>query len=98
MLQAEQQEASTVAIDGREFPLINISDVPTPPLKIARGGAVYTYTKSYPLKGYGAIFPQDAEAFINEGRQILLARRGDRLYVYLTGGTGATKEDAEAEA
>ena len=56
----------------------------------------YTYTRSVPVKGYGAILPPLLDEWYGEGRDVLVARRGDRYYVYLTAATTAATASPSA--
>ena len=47
------------------------------------GETEYTYDRSYPIKGHSAVMPGAIAELQAQGRQVLVAERSDRYYVYL---------------
>lgn len=73
-------------VDGLELPYIEFGNV-EPAVKLVLNGEAYFYWGTLPLKGYGAVLGRHARQLLAEGKKLLLARYGNRIYIFATGVT-----------
>ncbi len=66
-----------------EVPYVNLESQPGVHTRLLVGETAYTYDRSYPIKGHSAVMPGAVAELVAEGRQVLVAERGERYYVYL---------------
>jgi len=72
----------TLFVDGLEMPFMDFG--PTEPtLRLRLEGEEYTFSRSYPRRGFGGVLGKDARPLLNEGKKLLVARFGDRHYLFL---------------
>ncbi len=67
-----------------DVPYVNLEDARSAHTRLKVGDVEYTYSQSYPVKGHSAVLPGVVAQLRSEGRQILVAERGERYYIYLT--------------
>ena len=72
----------TLYVDGLEMPFMDFGPA-EPTLRLRLEGEEYAFRRSYPRKGFGAVLGKDAWQLLNEGKKLLIARFGDRHYLYL---------------
>jgi hypothetical protein len=80
------------AADGLTVPLLRLNEIHLPQTEIMVGNQEYEYSRSYPVKGYGAVMPKFLLEQVAAGKKPLIVERMDRYYVYLS------KEPAAAAA
>ena len=73
-------------IEGRELPFVEYGSE-QPPIKLVLEGEEYWYSRTLPLKGYGAVLGRYVRDLEAEGHKALLARFFSRIYIYATGVT-----------
>jgi hypothetical protein len=76
----------TLYTDGLELPYVEYGQM-EPGIKLIYNGEDYWYSRTLPLKGYGAVLPKYITQLQAEGHKPLLARYGTRIYIYATGVT-----------
>lgn len=93
VIEVSPARIETLYADGMELPYVEFGQV-EPAIKLLHGGEEYWYVRTLPLKGYGAVMAKHIRGLEAEGKKPLLARFGDRIYVYATGVTpiGAAKK------
>jgi hypothetical protein len=72
----------TLFVDGLELPFMDFGPV-EPTLRLRLQGEEYAFRRSYPRKGFGAVLGKDARQLLDEGKKLLVARFGDRHYLFL---------------
>jgi len=72
----------TLFVDGLEMPFMDFGPV-EPTLRLRLEDEEYAFRQSYPRKGFGAVLGKDARQLLNDGKKLLVARFGDRHYLYL---------------
>lgn len=65
-------------------PYISLDDEPAIRARLQIDGTEYAYQQSYPVKGHSAVMPDIVAEAIADGRQVLVAERDNRYYLYLT--------------
>ncbi|MDP2949843.1 MAG: hypothetical protein Q8P22_09940 [Chloroflexota bacterium] len=71
----------TLYVDGVEMPFVEFGPV-EPVLRLRLEGEEYDFQRSYPRKGFSAILGKDARELLKDGRKLLVARFGERLYLF----------------
>ena len=66
-----------------EVPYVNLENQPLVHTRLLVEETEYAYDRSYPIKGHSAVMPGAVADLLAEGRQVLVAERGERYYVYL---------------
>jgi len=69
-------------VDGVEMPFMEFGPV-EPMLRLRLDGEEYAFSRTYPRKGFGAVLGRDARQLLDEGKKLLIARFGDRHYLFL---------------
>ena len=69
-------------VDGVEMPFMDFGPV-EPMLRLRLEGEEYAFSRTYPRKGFGAVLGRDARQLLDEGKKLLIARFGDRHYLFL---------------
>jgi len=69
-------------VDGVEMPFMDFGPV-EPMLRLRLDGEEYAFSRTYPRKGFGAVLGRDARQLLDEGKKLLIARFGDRHYLFL---------------
>ncbi len=64
-------------------PYVDLETAPFVHTRLLVGETEYVYDRSYPIKGHSAIMPGEVAELLAEGRQVLVAERSERYYVYL---------------
>jgi hypothetical protein len=72
----------TLFVDGVELPFMDFGPV-EPTLRLRLEGEEYAFSRTYPRKGFGAVLGKDARELLNEGKKLLIARFGDRHYLFV---------------
>lgn len=70
--------------DGLDLPYVEFGPA-EPSIKLVYGDEEYWYCRTVPLRGFGAVLGRYARALLAEGKKVLLARFGSRIYIYATG-------------
>ena len=82
VLELDPRLLETLFVDGLEMPFMDFG--PTEPtLRLRLDGEEYAFRRSYPRKGFGAVLGKDARELLDEGKKLLIARFGDRHYLFL---------------
>jgi hypothetical protein len=79
----------TLEVENYLIPLTDVTDLGEAPFTLVLNDVEYTYARSVPVKGHGAVLPQFLDEWYTEGRDVLVARRGERYYVYVTAANAA---------
>ena len=66
-----------------QVPFVNLVDQPFLHTRLRIGETEYMYDRSYPITGHSAVMPGAIADLQAEGRQVLVAERDERYYVYL---------------
>ena len=72
----------TLFVDGLEITFMDFGSV-EPMLRLRLEGEEFAFRRSYPRKGFGAVLGKDARELLNEGKMLLVARFGDRHYLFV---------------
>ena len=72
----------TLFVDGVEIPFMDFGPA-EPTLRLRLEGEEYAFIRSYPRQGFGAVLGKDVRPLLNEGKKLLVARFGDRHYLFL---------------
>ena len=64
-------------------PYVDLRDFPSVCTRLRVGDAEYAYDRSYPIRGGSAVMPAAVVELQAVGRQVLVAERDERYYVYL---------------
>lgn len=93
VLEVNEERIETLYVDGLELPYVEFGMM-DPALKLVYGDQDYWYVRTLPIKGYGAVMARYVKALEAEGKKPVLARFGERIYIYATGVTpiGAGKK------
>ncbi len=82
-LQIDATLVGVLQLEGFEVPYTHLVDEEFVHTNLRVGETEYTYDRSFPLKGHSAVMPAAIAELQAEGRQVLVAERGERYYVYL---------------
>ncbi len=87
--QAQPTEIASSRLGNLELeqlrvPYVNLEGEPFVGTRIRVGGTEYTYSQSYPITGHSAVMPGAIDKLQSEGKQVLVAERGERYYLYLS--------------
>jgi hypothetical protein len=83
VIEVRPDSIETLVTHGRELPYIEYGHI-EPGMKLVLDGEDYWYYKTLPFKGYGAVMDRHISALEAEGHKSILARFGDRIYIYAT--------------
>jgi len=72
----------TLFVDGLEIPFMDFGPV-EPTLRLRLEGEEYAFRRSYPRRGFGAVLGKDVRPLLKEGKKLLVARLGDRHYLFV---------------
>jgi hypothetical protein len=72
----------TLYVDGVELPFMDFGPA-EPRLRLRLEGEEYAFSRSYPRRGFGAVLGKDVRQLLDEGKRLLVARFGDRHYLFL---------------
>ena len=82
-LDLDPSVVGVLELDRFEVPYVNLGDAPFVHSRLRVGDVEYTYDRSYPITGHSAVMPDAIVEVQAEGRQVLVAERDGRYYVYL---------------
>ncbi len=83
VLQIDAALVGALQLEGFEVPYTHLDDEEYVHTSLRLGETEYTYDRSFPTKGHSATMPAAIAELQAEGRQVLVAERGKRYYVYL---------------
>jgi hypothetical protein len=72
----------TLYADGVELPFMDFGPM-EPTLRLRLEGEEYEFSHSYPRRGFGAVLGKDVRPLLREGKKLLVARFGDRHYLFV---------------
>jgi hypothetical protein len=82
-LRVEADRLGTFELDGEELPFVDLNDAPFVHTCLVVGATEYRFHRSYPVRGHAAVMPDDVAELRAAGKQLLVAERGDRYYLYV---------------
>ncbi|MCH8065022.1 MAG: hypothetical protein IIC90_04255 [Chloroflexi bacterium] len=82
-LEIERSLIGTLHLDGLDAPYVNLDQQPLIHSRLRVGDTEYAYESSIPVQGHSAVLPEAITQFQSEGRQVLIAERSDRYFIYL---------------
>ncbi len=82
-LQIDAALVGALQLEGFEVPYTHLDDEENIHTDLRVGETEYTYDRSFPTKGHSATMPAAIAELQAEGRQVLVAERSERYYVYL---------------
>jgi hypothetical protein len=85
-LEINPDRVETLYASGMELPYVQFGGV-DPALKLVYAGEEHWYVRTLPLKGYGAVIEQHIRDLETDGKNPILARFWNRIYIYATGVT-----------
>ena len=71
----------TLYVDGVEMPFMDFGPA-EPTLRLRLDGEEYAFRRSYPRMGFGAVLGKDIRPLLREGKKLLVARFGERHYLF----------------
>jgi hypothetical protein len=86
VLEVRSDHLETLQVEQMELPYAEYGQL-EPAIKLVFEGEEYWYSRTLPLKGYGAVLARYVRELQAEGHRPLLARFGTRIYLYATGVT-----------
>jgi len=69
-------------LDRFEVPYADLNDERLMHTRLLVSGTEYVYLRSFPIRGHSAVMPAAVAELLAEGRQLLIAERNERYYVY----------------
>lgn len=82
-LEIASSRLGRLELEQLSVPYVNLEAEPFVRTRLRIGGAEYTYAQSYPINGHSAVMPSAIAELQAQGRQVLVAERGERYYLYL---------------
>ncbi len=82
-LQINDTHVGVLQLEGFEVPYTQLDDEENIHTNLRVGETQYTYDRSFPMTGHSAVMPAAIAELQAEGRQVLVAERSERYYVYL---------------
>ncbi len=83
MLELDVQSVPGFPVEDLNVPLVDLAGFESPHAQLRLSDTVYSYRQTFPVMGHSAVMPQHLRSLIEEGHSVLLARRGERYYVYV---------------
>lgn len=83
MLVVDRSRVGTLELGGMTVPFVDLEDEPFVSSQLRVGDTEYTYSRSFPIKGHGAVMPGVVSELLAAGRSVLVAERRERYYLYL---------------
>jgi len=86
--QTETQEidralVGTLGLAAFSVPYVDLEDWPFIGSRLVLDGTEYTYNRSFNILGHSAVMPAAVAKLRAQGKNILVAQRKDRYYVYV---------------
>ena len=81
-LELEPDLLETLYVDGVELPFMDFGQM-EPTLRLRLEGEEYAFSRSYPRRGFGVVLGKDIRPLLKEGKKLLVARFGDRHYLFV---------------
>ncbi len=82
-LVVDRSRVGTLELGRMTVPYVDLEDEPFVSSHLRVGDAEYTYSRSFPIKGHGAVMPDVVSELLAAGRSVLVAERRERYYLYL---------------
>ena len=82
-MQLDPSLIGALELDTFQVPYVHLENQPVVPAHLRAGETEYTYDRSFPVKGYSAVMPAAVADLQAEGRQVLVAERNERYYLYV---------------
>ena len=82
-LEIDSSLVGTLELPELKVPYVDLNDQPVVHTRLRVGETEYTYDRSFPIKGHSAVMPDAIAELQAQGRQVLVAERNERYYVYL---------------
>ncbi len=83
VLQIREADLGHLEVDDMRLLYVDLYDLDFVPTRIMVGEREFTYQRSFPVRGHGAIMPPYVRSLIDEGRVPLIVERNERYYVYV---------------
>ena len=83
MLELDVASVRGFPVEDLNVQLVDLGGFEAPHVQIRLDDTVYSYRQTFPVMGHSAVMPQHLRSLIDEGHDVLLARRGERYYVYV---------------
>lgn len=83
MLELNAASVRGFPVEDLNVPLVDLADFESPHAQVKLSDTVYSYRQTFPVMGHSAVMPQHVRSLVEEGHSVLLARRGERYYVYV---------------
>lgn len=82
-LEIDGSRVGTLELQGFTVPYVDLEDEPFVHTQLLVDGTEYVYDRSFPIKGHGAVMPGAVAKLLEQGREVFVAERSERYYVYL---------------
>lgn len=83
MLELDVASVRGFPVEDLNVPLVDLGGSEAPHAQLKVSDTVYSYRQTFPVMGHSAVMPQHLRSLIEQGHDVLLARRGERYYVYV---------------
>jgi hypothetical protein len=84
MLEIDPVQLGTVEMGGSWVPYLDLYDAEMVPTRLKIVNDEYAFTKSAPVRGHGAVLPDEIRAARTAGKKPIGVERGDRYYLFVT--------------
>ena len=82
-LEIDPSLIGTLELEGLDVSYVNLGNEPLAPGQLRLGGTEYAYHRSFPITGHSAVMPNAVRDLLSDEKQVLVAERSGRYYVYL---------------
>lgn len=82
-LEIDPSLIGTLELEGLDVSYVNLGNEPLARGQLRVGGTDYAYHRSFPITGHSAVMPDAVRDLLSDEKQVLVAERGGRYYVYL---------------
>ena len=82
-LQLDSSALGSLDLGPVTVPYVDLVNAPYVHKRIEVSGTEYVWERTFPVKGGSAVMPDAVSELLANGKQVLVAERGERYYVYL---------------
>ena len=82
-LEIDPSLVGTLELEGLDVSYVNLGNEPLALGQLRVGGTEYAYHRSFPITGHSAVMPDAIRDLLSDEKQVLVAERSGRYYVYL---------------
>ena len=82
-LEIDPSLIGTLELEGFDVSYVNLGSGPFARSHLRVGETEYIYHQSFPISGHSAVMPNAVRDLLSDEKQVLVAERSGRYYVYL---------------